>query len=221
MQSMPNNRPRPNWTFEDQLSSCTQWIAGVDEAGRGSWVGPVAASACLILNRKAISDTFWSEVQDSKRLTRRKREFLYHQLVGFQEQGLIRFGVGFASEKVVDTFGIVHATDLAMNQAVSELNHPLQTILVDGLRYPPSLGIAGKAIVRGDQTSFSIACASIIAKVTRDHYMVNLHFKHPIYHWDRNKGYGTMHHWKILQKEGITSYHRTSFKPIKILLKIS
>jgi ribonuclease HII len=182
-------------------------IAGVDEAGRGPWAGPVVAAAVVLRGRLP------QGIDDSKKLSAARREQLYAALR--DSDALI--GIGQASVAEIDTFNILQATLLAMTRAVEALaSEPLE-ILVDGNRLPRWRWPA-RAIVGGDASVPAIAAASIIAKVTRDRLMAELHGQHPDYGWISNQGYGTAAHAAALTIHGPCLHHRRSFAPIRALL---
>lgn len=182
-------------------------VAGIDEAGRGPWAGPVVAAA-VILDAARIPDG----MDDSKKLTERMREALFTQIL---EQAQV--GVGIAYVARIDRDNILQATMWAMSQACKALPKTPAAVLVDGNRCPP-LECPAQALVKGDALSLSVAAASIIAKVTRDRMMAELALSHPGYAWERNKGYGTAAHSEGLEKLGVTPHHRRSFKPIQAIL---
>lgn len=182
-------------------------IAGVDEAGRGPWAGPVVAAA-VILNPDAIPEG----LNDSKKLSETAREKLYTPLVESSQ-----FGIGIADVKRIDKMNILHASLWAMAQACKNLPRPPGAALIDGNKCP-KVDFPVQAIVKGDQKILSIAAASIIAKVTRDRLMIQLAQRHPGYGWESNKGYGTKQHQDGLAKLGICIEHRRSFKPIQKLM---
>ena len=179
-------------------------VAGVDEAGRGPWAGPVVAAA-VILDPKKVPDG----LNDSKKLTAKKRDVLYEQII---ESATV--GVSLADVKCIDEMNILHASLWAMAQAVSKLPLSPNIVLVDGNK-APDMSIAVETVVKGDSRSLSIAAASIIAKVTRDRMMCELAQKYPGYGWQNNKGYGTKEHIQGLHEHGVTQHHRRSFKPIR------
>jgi ribonuclease HII len=181
-------------------------VAGVDEAGRGPWAGPVVAAA-VILDRRS----FPAGLNDSKKLSEAARTRLHGELIGQ------RHGIGMASVAEIDTLNIHWATMRAMERAVAALGVTPAHILVDGNRLPRWRHPA-TAIIKGDGRSLSIAAASIIAKVTRDRLMLALDGEWPGYGWAANKGYGTPAHQHSLAQHGITPHHRKSFAPIKALL---
>lgn len=181
-------------------------IAGVDEVGRGPLAGPVVACAIVMPpDARAIAG-----VNDSKQLSAATRETL---LATIRERAL-GIGLGAASVREVDRINIYHATVLAMQRALSQLQRQLERapdhILVDGkpLR---TLGHVHTAVVKGDAKCHAIACASIVAKVTRDRLMTSLAHRYPPYKWERNAGYGTQQHRDALAEFGLTAHHRRSF----------
>jgi ribonuclease HII len=181
-------------------------VAGVDEAGRGPWAGPVVAAA-VILDRR----NFPAGLNDSKKLSEAARTRLSAELLGQWH------GIGIASVAEIDTLNIHWATMLAMERAVAALGVAPAHVLVDGNRLP-RWPHAATAIIKGDGRSLSIAAASIIAKVTRDRMMVALDAEFPGYGWAANKGYGTAAHQRGLAEYGVTPHHRRSFAPIRALL---
>ena len=199
----------PNFDFERKH---TGLIAGTDEAGRGPWVGPVVAAAVCFPDLK-IDDALAGQLNDSKKLSPKKREILFDQI--FKSGALI--GIGQASAAEIDEINILQASFLAMRRALLQINHPIDFVLIDGNRMPkwewPS-----ETIVGGDGKSLSIAAASIVAKVTRDRLMTDLAKEYPFYGWEKNAGYGTAEHIKGLAEHGVTPYHRKSYAPIKKLL---
>lgn len=188
-------------------------IAGVDEAGRGPLAGPVVAAA-FVFSRTLAETGFHGDLArltDSKKLTEPQREGFYTLLTA--REGLA-FGVGIASVEEIDRFNILQATYLAMRRAVNALPALPEHILVDG-RPVPGLPVTATAIVGGDALSFSIAAASVIAKVTRDRLMLELDRRHPQYGFARHKGYGTARHIQALRQHGPLPEHRRSFRPVR------
>lgn len=183
-------------------------LAGVDEVGRGPLAGPVLAVALILPPR------VWIEgADDSKRLTPAARE----RLAGEIERRALAIGIGAASVREVDTLNILRATHLAMRRAVSRLAVPPDHLIVDGLPVP-SLGEAQTAVVGGDRQVHAVACASIVAKVTRDRIMRSLASRYPAYGWESNAGYGTRAHLEALDRYGPTLHHRRSFAPVQLSL---
>jgi len=182
-------------------------IAGIDEAGRGPWAGPVVAGA-VILDQ----GNYPEGLNDSKKLTEKKREFLFEEL-----QKFACIGVGIASVEEIDNLNILNATKLAMSRAFEDLATRPDVALIDG-NQPPALPVTTEYVIKGDSKSLSIAAGSIIAKVTRDRMMQDLATEFPHYAWERNAGYGTQAHQDGLATHGITIHHRKSFAPIKKLL---
>jgi len=187
-------------------------VAGIDEAGRGPWAGPVVAAA-VVLDRPSLPEELETGLDDSKKLTRPVRARLYDLLMDHAA-----VGVGAASVDEIDALNILAATLLAMRRAVDALPIRPDHAIVDGNR-APDLGIPHRCIVGGDGRALSIAAASVVAKVTRDCIMADLAAVHPEYGWDRNAGYGTKQHNAALQTHGVTRHHRRSFAPVARLLK--
>ncbi len=185
-------------------------IAGVDEAGRGPWAGPVC-SAIVILNKDHIS----GGINDSKKIPEKKRMELYEEILLNHE-----CGIGFASPEEIDQLNILEATFLSMKRALKNISIKPDYILVDG-NLSPKFKIPHETIIKGDNISMSIAAASIVAKVERDKFMLNIDKEYPEYKWKNNKGYGTKDHQNALNINGATKYHRKSFSPIRKILSLS
>ena len=195
---------RTRWTTieRDLRREGGSLIAGVDEVGRGSLAGPVVACAIVMPHdTRALRG-----VDDSKALTAQARERLVSQIM----QRAVSLGLGAASAREIDRVNIYHASTLAMKRALSRLRVSPDHVLIDG-RPIRSLGIEHRGIVDGDDKCFSIACASIVAKVTRDRLMASLARRHPHYAWDHNCGYATRRHIDALQSHGSCAHHRQSF----------
>lgn len=181
-------------------------VAGIDEAGRGPLAGPVVAAACILPPGLLIPG-----VDDSKKLSPAQRRRLFEFIT--QHPG-IHYAVGVVSEKIIDKINILEATKAAMLEAVEGLNSDPDYLLVDGLKlHHPK--IPSEKIIKGDQLSLSIAAASIIAKVTRDEIMKQLHEKYPVYGFDKHAGYGTAFHREAIEKHGPCNAHRITFEPVK------
>ena len=183
------------------LSHKIKHIAGVDEAGRGPLAGPVVAAA-VIFDRK----TFHKEINDSKKLSEYKRE----ELFGWIVENCKSYGVGIIDHKEIDEINILQATLKAMKSAVEQLQRKPNLVLIDGNKSFHS-ALKTKTVVKGDAKSFSIAAASIIAKVTRDRIMREASNKFPEYCWAKNKGYGTRAHRDAIKKFGASPFHRKTF----------
>jgi ribonuclease HII len=182
-------------------------VAGIDEAGRGPWAGPVVAAA-VILDPQAIPDG----IADSKALDPEMRESLYSSIVATSI-----IGVGIADVERIDRDNILNATLWAMSEAVVALAVQPRLALVDGNRMP-RLPCEGRTLVKGDARCLSIAAASIVAKVTRDRLMIAQANEWPDYGFDRHKGYGTPEHRSALERFGATPLHRRSFRPVQLAL---
>lgn len=204
----------PDFQFEteamEKFGGC---VAGTDEAGRGPWAGPVVAGA-VILNPGDIPDG----LNDSKKLTEAKREALFELLTEMALTERLYIGVGIADVARIDRVNILNASLWSMSQSVANLSVQPRSVLVDGNKLP-ELPMPGLALVKGDARSLSIAAASIIAKVTRDRIMRELDEEYPEFKWASNKGYGTKDHQAGLAENGVTEHHRSSFKPIKLIIE--
>lgn len=183
-----------------------RYIAGVDEAGRGPLAGPVYAAACILP-----TGIIFKGLNDSKKLSAEQRESIYQKLIN--AEGLI-FGIGIANRKEIDQMNIFHATMLAMQRAIQNLYQKPDYLLIDG-NQAPKLEIPTQTIVDGDRLSASIAAASIIAKVSRDHYMFEIDHHWPQYGFAKHKGYCTKEHIQAIEKWGPCPEHRLSFSPFK------
>ena len=182
-------------------------IAGIDEAGRGPWAGPVVAAA-VVLDPHNLPDG----IDDSKALDGDQRETVFKQIIASAQ-----YGVGIASIERIDRDNILNATLWAMAEAVAQLALPPRLALIDGNR-APRLACETRTIVKGDAKCLSIAAASIVAKVTRDRLMMTLAREHPGYGFERHKGYGTPEHKAALERLGVSPIHRRSFKPVQLAL---
>ena len=202
----------PSFTEERALQARGyRFIAGVDEVGRGALMGPVVAAAVILpLNLRAI----WRrEIRDSKQLSPAAREHLYDCI----REKAVASGIGEVSHDVVDELGIVRATRLAMKSAIEKLDPEPQYLLIDYICLS-EVPIPQKGITRGDSLCFSIACASIIAKVYRDRLVSEMDAIYPGYRFARHKGYGTKEHLASLRRQGPCPVHRRSFVPVKELI---
>ena len=184
-------------------------IAGVDEAGRGPLVGPVVAAAVILPKNYVLEG-----LNDSKQLTEKKREYFYDVL----QKEAISIGVGIVSAKRIDEINILEASREAMYIALNNLDVTPKYILSDAMSLN-DIDIPSRSIIHGDALSLSIAAASVIAKVTRDHIMYELDKKYPVYHYNKNKGYPTKEHLELLKKYGITNEYRMTYKPVKVILE--
>lgn len=183
-------------------------IAGLDEAGRGAWAGPVVAAAVIFEPGVILSG-----VTDSKKLTPQRRDVLFDEI----QQKALAFGVGLIGPDIIDDVNILEATKLAMIQALKALNPQPQYLLVDG-KMTLDVSTKQKWIIEGDSKSHSIAAASILAKVTRDRFMMRLADKYPQYAFEKHKGYGTKAHQEALRTHGVLKLHRCSYKPVAKLI---
>lgn len=199
---------RATFDLEQHLAALhSGLVAGVDEAGRGPWAGPVVAAAVILA-----PDDIPVGIADSKQLSEAERVGAYHAIMS---SALVGVGVGDVGR--IDRDNILQATFWAMQEAVSALPKPPAAVLVDGNR-APAFGCPTACVVKGDARCLSIAAASIVAKVTRDAMMVALDDAFPDFGFGRHKGYGTAQHRRALDAHGVTVHHRRSFKPIQLAL---
>jgi ribonuclease HII len=200
--------PRPDLTYEGELWSVYQHIAGMDEAGRGALAGPVCVGAVILPKDQAHLLLTLGGVHDSKQLTPRKRS----QLAPKIKETALAWGIGLAAAEEIDSLGIVPATRLAASRALESLPVFPGYLLTDFRLELPELDIPQTAIVKGDQRSLSIACASILAKTARDEFMRELDAQFPEYNFSNHKGYGTLLHRKKIEQFGRSPIHRKTFK---------
>lgn len=191
------------------------FVAGIDEAGRGCLAGPVVAAAVILpLDEEPASIlSRFAGVNDSKQVTLSARERLYDSIM----QHAVAVGVGFGSVEMIDERNILQATKYAMRSAITQLTPAPQALLLDAVRLS-TVSLPQRSLIKGDARCLSIAAASIIAKVTRDRLMIQLHTEYPSYGFDQHKGYGTEAHMTALQQHGVTPHHRRSFSPIREML---
>ena len=204
----PLANPRRGWGEAWAVRNGFRLIAGLDEAGRGPWAGPVVAAAVVLTRQR-----FHVRIDDSKRLTPRQRE---HAFEAIHAQADV--GVGIASHTIIDRDNILQATRRAMQAAIAQLQHAPQFLLVDG-PFKPLSDIPQRNLIHGESQSVSIACASIVAKVTRDRLMRFYDRLFPEYGFAGHKGYGTEAHLASLKMHGPSPLHRCSFRPIAELLR--
>lgn len=183
------------------LNSGFEVICGIDEAGRGPLAGPVYAAAVILPKGHIVEG-----VNDSKKISEKKRDLLFDKII----DECVCYSIGTASEQEIDEINILQATFLAMRRAVAGLEIKPDIALVDGNK-KPGLDIAEQTIVKGDSKSANIAAASIIAKVSRDRYMLEMAEKYPEYQFEKHKGYGTKLHYEMLEKYGFSPIHRKTF----------
>ncbi len=200
---------QPDYSLEDiALSNGATLVAGTDEVGRGPLAGPVMAAA-VILDPNQIPEG----LNDSKKLSLKRREALYEEILAVADVGF-----GEASVAEIDEINILQASLLAMTRAVQNLSGRPDYVLIDGKLIPKGLNVPAEAVVKGDAKSVSISAASIVAKVRRDRHMLALAQQFPGYGWESNQGYPTKQHREAIHSLGITPHHRVSFKPIHNIL---
>jgi ribonuclease HII len=181
------------------------FIAGIDEVGRGPLVGPVVTAAVIFPK-----DFNNEQINDSKKLNEKKREYLYNII----KENALSIGIGIVDNNRIDEINILNATKEAMIKAIKNLTIKPDYLLIDAVKL--DIDIKSDSIIKGDEKSLSIAAASIIAKVTRDRMMYDLDKKYPEYDFKNNKGYGTKSHIEAIKKYGILNEHRISFKPVSL-----
>ena len=185
--------------IRDEGFSC---ICGIDEAGRGPLAGPVFAAAVILNPEDCIEG-----INDSKKLSEKKREQLFDQICA----RAVAYAIASASVEEIETFNILQATFLAMRRALEALPLTPELALIDGNRLPPELSVPARCVIKGDALSASIAAASILAKVSRDRYMLKMAEQYPQYAFEKHKGYGTAVHYEALRTYGPSPIHRMSF----------
>jgi ribonuclease HII len=188
-----------------------RYIAGVDEAGRGPLAGPVVIAAVILPNNYN-NDL----INDSKKLTQKQRSELYGEII----KNALAYKIVTIDEATIDKINIYQASKLGMINAIKALKHPLDLVLTDAMPIG-ELKVEVVSLIKGDSKSISIAAASILAKVTRDELMNNLHKLYPQYGFDKHKGYPTKAHLAAIEKYGITKYHRLSYKPVAAAKQLS
>ncbi len=197
--------------YENELyKNGIKYIAGIDEVGRGPLVGPVVTAAVILP-----IDYYDERINDSKKLSEKKREMLYDVIM----ENAISVGIGISSNEVIDEINILEATKKAMLESINNLSVKPEHLLIDAVKL--NTDIPQTSIIKGDAKSQSIAAASIIAKVTRDRMLVELDKLHPEYDFKHNKGYGTKKHIEALYKYGALKEHRKSFEPVKSIVEKS
>ena len=190
------------WTLENEIyDEGFTLLCGVDEAGRGPLAGPVCAAAVMLPRGHVIEG-----LNDSKKLTEKRREELYDVI----RSESISFGIAFASVEEIETLNILGATFAAMNRAIAQLSPAPELALIDGNR-TKGIEVPARCVVKGDARCADIAAASVLAKVTRDRYMLEMAAQYPQYHFEQHKGYGTKQHYDALLKYGPSPIHRMSF----------
>ena len=214
---MQANKDKAAPTLIEEMALYTQgysFVAGLDEAGRGCLAGPVVAAAVILPLKEDTTEieALLNGVNDSKKLAAGARDRLFDVIM----QHAVSVGVGIGSVELIDERNILQATKYAMRQALSQLAPPPHALLLDALLLP-DISLPQRSIIKGDARCLSIAAASIIAKVTRDRLMLQLHETYPHYGFDQHKGYGTPSHLAALRSHGACPHHRRSFSPVSEL----
>ncbi len=196
-----------NYKYEKELRETgIKFIAGVDEVGRGPLVGPVVAACCVLPEEFNLDG-----LTDSKKLSEKKRDFYFEEV----KRQALGYGIGIIDEKKIDEVNIYEATKLAMKEAINECkkNCKIEHVLIDAM--PLELDVPTTSIIKGDLKSITISAASVLAKVTRDRMLDELHEKYPMYEFKKNKGYPTKKHLEAIEEYGIIDEHRRSYGPVK------
>ena len=204
----------PDFSIEQSFN---QNVIGIDEVGRGPLAGPVISCAFIFFSA-SINPKDLSFIDDSKKLTIKKRQVAMKKIIELKKNKKINFKLGMASVEEIDQHNILEATKISMRRAVKKLTPTPTPLIIDGNIDLNLSDFPSKGILKGDQQSLSIAAASIMAKIHRDRYMKFLSFQFPDYGWSSNAGYGTKKHIEQIYKKGITIHHRKSFEPIKSLI---
>ncbi len=193
----------PDYSYENKaLNNGYKLVCGVDEAGRGPLAGPVCAAAVILPLGLEIEG-----LNDSKKLSEKKREALFPVIT----EKALAYSVAFASVEEIEKHNILEATYIAMNRAIGGLGLETDFALIDGNRIPRDISVDCETVVKGDSLSMSIAAASVLAKVTRDRFMLELDEKYPRYNFKKHKGYGTKEHMDLIRQYGPSECHRPSF----------
>lgn len=193
----------PDFSYEIQAkSNGYNFVCGVDEAGRGPLAGPVCAAAVILPD-----DCVIDGLNDSKKLSEKKREMLFDIIT----EKALAYSIAYGTLEEIEEYNILQATYIAMNRAIEGLNIKADFALIDGNRVPKGIKIPCETVVKGDSKSFSIAAASILAKVTRDRLMLEYDKKYPEYLFGTHKGYGTKAHYEAIKQHGVCEIHRLSF----------
>ncbi|MDA0968536.1 MAG: ribonuclease HII [Proteobacteria bacterium] len=204
----------PDFSIEKELQS---HVIGLDEVGRGPLAGPVISCGCYFKNY-TIQEDFYKLIGDSKKLSEKKRKVSFEFLQNLKKEGIIDYHLGIANVEEIDTLNILEATKLSMKRVVDKFDLKNAHLIIDGNFSLNYKSYKENSIIKGDDKSFSIAAASIIAKVHRDRLMKKLSIRHQHFGWEKNAGYGTKLHIENIYRLGPTRHHRKTFEPIKSLI---
>ena len=204
----------PDFKFEKLYSYP---VIGLDEVGRGPLAGPVVSCGCVFKNYNLIKNKLYF-INDSKKFNYKKRNEIFKLLRNFIKKKLLFYKLGIATVEEIDQMNILEATKLSMKRAIDKFNFKKANLIIDGNFKLNYKNFKENSLINGDQKSISIATASIIAKIHRDRLMSILSKKYKNFKWEKNSGYGTKYHLKILNDCGPTIYHRKSFQPVKSLI---
>ncbi len=199
---MKNDAVTPDlFDFDKEQFPCVKLLCGCDEAGRGPLAGPVFAAAVILDPQKRIEG-----LNDSKKLTEKKRERLFGEII----ENALYYSISMISPQEIDEINILAASMKAMAEAVASLGAVPELVIADGNKIPP-VRVPAQAIIKGDGRSACIAAASVLAKVSRDRYMMQMHEKYPQYRFDKHKGYPTRLHYEMIAEYGVSDIHRKTF----------
>lgn len=216
---MAKQKPMPTLNIENDVAQTNQitYIAGLDEAGRGALAGPVVAAVVILPLDNVESLSKLCFVTDSKLMSSNQRNRAFDLIQTYA----VAWGIGSISAEIIDEYGIISATKMAMKSALSTIHTCPDYLLIDGRIQLGNIQIKQQSIVRGDQKSLTIAAASVLAKVHRDRMMIQYHSHYPIYGFAKHKGYGTRLHIDAIGENGTCKYHRLSFSPMRNRLNLS
>ena len=204
----------PDFSIEKELQSP---VIGLDEVGRGPLAGPVISCGCYFKNY-TIQEDFYKLIEDSKKLSEKKRKVSFEFLQNLKKEGIIDYHLGIANVEEIDALNILEATKLSMKRVVDKFDLKNAHLIIDGNFSLNYKSYKENSIIKGDDKSLSIAAASIIAKVHRDRLMKKLSIRHQHFGWEKNAGYGTKLHIENIYRLGPTRHHRKTFEPIKSLI---
>ena len=204
----------PDFSIENKFDHP---VIGLDEVGRGPLAGPVISCGCYFKNY-TIQEDFKNFIGDSKKLSEKKRKLSFKFLQNLKKEGIIDYHLGIARVEEIDNLNILEATKLSMKRVIDKFNFKNVQLIIDGNFSLNYKSYKEQSVIKGDDKSFSIATASIIAKVHRDRLMKKLSIKYKQFGWEKNAGYGTKMHIEIIHRLGPTVHHRKTFEPIKSLI---
>lgn len=197
-------------TFDIENRYVDKIICGIDEAGLGPLAGPIVVASCVILDQ-ALGNDLLDNINDSKKLSHKKREYLFEIITNSSK---IKYATSIINANIIDEIGLSNSWGNGVKESIANLNQEIDVCLIDGNRTPANLNCLVETVIKGDQKSYSIATASIIAKITRDRIMQKIHHEFPEYGFDKHVGYGTKLHMETLGALGPCPQHRKSYAPV-------